>query len=131
MTSLLNLACGYRLAGRGRNLPAGARTIAIPDFINDTSRQQAGRFVSEAIRKEFITRSHLRLGAAVADADLVLEGRINTFETIPTPAADRGSVAATSLRITVSIRVIDMKKNELFYEGTEPAFPGNLRNGCR
>ena len=118
LASLLNLGCGYRLAGRGRNLPAAARTVAIPEFINETSRQPAGRFVSEAIRREFIKRSRLRPCATVAAADLLLEGRIKAFETVSLTAAGRGTAGAHEVRITVEGRLIDLKNNELFYEGT-------------
>ena len=117
LLSLLTLQCGYRLAGRGRNLPAAARTIAILKFKNDTSRYPAEHFVTAAIRDEFIRRSRLRLIAAMGKADLLLEGGISAFETAPIAYTDRGTASMHELRITVRIRIIDMKKNELFYEG--------------
>jgi hypothetical protein len=110
---ILNLQCGYRLAGRGRNLPAEARTIAIPGLRNDTARFQAGPFVSAAIREEFIRRSGLRLVAALDQADLILEGRIAAFETAPVAAGERGKARAHDLRITVHVRLSDVKNNEL------------------
>jgi curli biogenesis system outer membrane secretion channel CsgG len=118
LISLLNLQCGYRLSGRGRNLPATAQTIAIPGFKNETPRYQAERFVTDAIREEFIKRSRLRLSESITKADLVLEGRISAFETKPVSNTGRGAANRYEISITVSIRVIDMKKNELFYEGT-------------
>ena len=118
LLSLLTLQCGYRLSGRGRNLPAAARTVAIPEFINETPRYPAGRFVSEAIRKEFLKRSRLRSSADIDGADLLLEGRINTFETSSVAYSARSAADRHEVRITVSVRLIDMKKNELFYEGS-------------
>lgn len=126
LTSLLNLNCGYRLAGRGRSLPAGAKTIVVPDFTNETSRLEAGRFVSDAIRREFIKRSRLRLCAETAEADLLLEGRISAFETSPVSQTDRGPAAAIDVRITIAVRLIDLKKNELFYEGSGLLFRETL-----
>ena len=120
--SLLNLQCGYRLSGRGRNLPATAQTIAIPEFKNETSRYQAERFVTTAIKEEFIKRSRLRLSASIDKADLVLEGRISAFETVPISYTDRGAANLYEVRITTHVRLIDMKKNELFYEGTGLVF---------
>jgi TolB-like protein len=114
---LLNLQCGYRLSGRGRNLPATAQTIAIPEFINETSRYQAERFVTTAIKEEFIKRSRLRLSASVDKADLVLEGRISAFETVPISYSNRGAANLYEVSITINVRLIDMKKNELFYKG--------------
>lgn len=117
LISLLNLQCGYRLSGRGRNLPATAQTIAIPDFKNETLRYQAERFVTAAIKEEFIKRSRLRLSASVDKADLVLEGRISAFETVPIPYTGRGAAKRYEVSITINVRLIDTKKNELFYKG--------------
>ena len=117
LASLLNLQCGYRLSGLGRNLPATAKTIAIPDFKNETLRYQAERFVTAAIKEKFIKRSRLRLSASMDKADLVLEGRISAFETVPLPHPGHGIPDLYEVRITINVRLIDMKKNELFYEG--------------
>jgi len=122
LVSLLNMQCGYRLAGRGRNLPASAKTIAIPEFQNETSRYQAQPFVSAAIREEFIKRSRLRLVAAVDKADLVLEGRIGAFETTPVAYSDHGTAKMCDLHITVHVRLIDLKNNEIVYEVSGLAF---------
>ena len=122
LISLLNLQCGYRLSGRGRSLPANAQTIAIPEFKNETSRYQAERFVTTAIKEEFIKRSRLRLSTSIDTADLVLEGSISVFETAPISYSDRGTANLYEVRITITVRLIDMKKNELFYEGTGLVF---------
>jgi curli biogenesis system outer membrane secretion channel CsgG len=122
LVSLVNLQCGYRLSGRGRNLPAAAQTIAIPGFKNETLQYQAERFVTAAIKEEFIKRSRLRLSESVQNADLLLEGRISAFETVPISDSNPGAAMRYEVRITVNIRLIDMKKNELFYEGTGLAF---------
>ena len=122
LISLLNLQCGYRLSGRGRNLPAAAQNIAIPDFKNETLRYQAERFVTAAIKEEFIKRSRLRLSASVDKADLVLEGRISAFETVPISYTNRGAANLYEVSITINVRLIDLKKNELFYEATGLVF---------
>jgi hypothetical protein len=122
LAALLNAQCGYRLSGRGRNLPAGARTIAIPMFKNETPQYQAENFVTAAIRAEFITRSGLRLGESAEKADLVLAGRISAFSTTPIPDSDRGAAKRYEVRITIDVRLIDMKKNESFYEASGLVF---------
>jgi TolB-like protein len=122
LISLLNLQCGYRLSGRGRNLPATAHTIAISGFKNDTSRYQAERFITGAIKEEFIKRSRLRLTESITKADLILEGTISAFKTTPLSYTDRGTAERYEVSITINIRMIDMKKNELFYEGTGLVF---------
>jgi outer membrane lipopolysaccharide assembly protein LptE/RlpB len=122
LAALANIGCGYRLAGRGRNLPAAAQTIAIPEFKNDSRQSRAARFVTAAIREEFIARTRLRLGESTEKADLLLDGRISAFETVPLSYSDHGASQHFEVRITVNVRLIDMKKNELFYEGTGLGF---------
>jgi curli biogenesis system outer membrane secretion channel CsgG len=119
---LLSMQCGYSLSGRGRNLPATAQTIAIPEFKNETSRYQAEHFVTAAIKEEFIKRSRLQLSESIDKADLVLEGNISAFETAPLSNTDRGTANLYEVSITIDVRLIDMKKNELFYEGTGLVF---------
>jgi hypothetical protein len=125
---LLNLQCGYHLSGRGRNLPANAKTVAIPEFTNETSFFQAGPFVSGAVRDAFTRRSRLRLSDALDKADMLLEGGISDFATAPVSFAGRGTAGVYELRITVRIRLIDLKKNELFYEGTALVFHGTYES---
>lgn len=120
--ALLSLRCGYRLSGRGNNLPPEARTIAIPEFRNQTSRPQVEQFVTFAVREEFIRRSRLRLVEAQADADLVLEGTITAFKTTPVSYSDAGAANMYEARLTLDVRLIDLKSGELFYQGKGASF---------
>jgi len=122
LISLLNLQCGYRLAGRGRNLPATAQTISIPEFKNATLQYQAERFVTVAIKEEFIRRSRLRLSESIEKADLLLEGMISAFATAPVSYNDRGTAKRYAVSITINVRLVDTKKNESFYIGTGLVF---------
>ena len=122
LVALLNLQCGYRLAGRGRNLPATAQTIYIPEFKNATLQYQAERFVTIAIKEEFIRRSRLRLSESIEKADLLLEGIISAFATAPVSHSDRGAAIQYAVSITVNVRLVDTKKNESFYMGTGLVF---------
>jgi curli biogenesis system outer membrane secretion channel CsgG len=120
--SLLNLQCGYRLSGRGRNLPPEAGTIAIPDFKNETSRQQAEQIITFAVREEFVRRSRLRLADSPGAADLVLEGSITAFTVTPISYSEAGAANLYEVRLALDVRLIDMKTNEPFYQGTGLSF---------
>jgi outer membrane lipopolysaccharide assembly protein LptE/RlpB len=120
--ALLSLHCGYRLSGRGNNLPPAARTIAIPAFRNQTARPQADQFITTAVREEFIRRSKLRLVEAQADADLVLEGTITAFNTTPLSYSEEGSANMYEVRLTMDVRLIDMQSGEIFYHGNGVSF---------
>jgi len=120
--SLLNLRCGYRLAGRGNNLPPGATTIAIPAFKNQTSRPQVEQFVTFAVREEFARRSRLRLVESQADADLLLEGTITAFKTTPLSYSEAGGANFYEVRLTLDVRLVDMTTNEMAYQGSGLVF---------
>ncbi|MFH2107510.1 MAG: LptE family protein [Chrysiogenia bacterium] len=120
--AILNLQCGYRLSGRGRNLPAAAQTIAIPDFINQTSREAVEQFITFAVRDEFIKRSRLHLAESEGTADLVLEGKITAFSTTPISYSEAGAANLYEVRLSLDVRLIDMKANELFYQGSGMSF---------
>jgi hypothetical protein len=84
--------------------------------VNETPNYNAGRFVTTALREEFITRSRLRLCAAPEKADLLLEGGISAFETV------RIAAGRWEVRVSVHVRLIDLKKNELVYDGSGLSF---------
>jgi outer membrane lipopolysaccharide assembly protein LptE/RlpB len=126
--ALLSLNCGYRLSGRGNNLPPAARTIAIPDFKNETSRPQVEQFVTFAVREEFIRRSRLRLVEDEANADLVLEGTITAFKALPVSYSDAGAANLYEVRLTMDVRLIDMQSGEVFYQGNGISFQEAYEN---
>jgi len=120
--ALLNLQCGYRLSGRGRNLPPGAGTIAIPAFKNLTLRPQVEQFVTYAVRDEFIKRSRLRLVEETWGADLVLDGTITAFATAPISFSEAGAANLYEVRLTLDVRLIDLRTNKVFFQGNGLAF---------
>ena len=120
--ALLSLHCGYRLSGRGNNLPPAARTIAIPAFKNQTVRPQAEQFITFAVREEFVRRSKLRLVEAQADADLLLEGALVSFKTTPVSYSAAGAASLYEVRLTLDVRLIDLQNGEIFYQGKGVSF---------
>jgi hypothetical protein len=122
LAAMANVQCGYRLAGRGRNLPPTARTIAIPAFKNESAEYRAERFVTAALREEFTGRRRLHLSESLEKVDLALTGRISAFATVPVSDSDRGAAGHYQVRVTIDVRLIDMKKNALIYEGNGLVF---------
>ena len=120
--ALGSLQCGYHLSGSGRSLPAGAATIAIPDFKNETSRPQTEQFVTFAVREEFVRRTRLRLAESPRNADLFLEGAITSFTTSPLSYSASGQANLYEVRLTLDIRLVDMKSGDLVYQGNGLSF---------
>jgi curli biogenesis system outer membrane secretion channel CsgG len=120
--ALPGLHCGYRLSGSGRSLPAGAATIAIPDFKNQTARPQAEQFVTFAIREEFVRRTRLRLAESPRSADLLLEGTITSFSTAPLSYSSEGEANLYEVRLALDIRLVDMRSGDMVFQGSGLSF---------
>jgi outer membrane lipopolysaccharide assembly protein LptE/RlpB len=116
------LHCGYRLSGRGRNLPPGAATIAIPAFKNQSSRPQADQLVTFAVRDEFVRRSRLRLVESQGDADLLLEGTITAFSAAAISYSRAGAANQYEVRLALDVRLVEMRSGAIAFQGSGLTF---------
>ncbi|NIM13395.1 MAG: hypothetical protein GTO45_14870 [Candidatus Aminicenantes bacterium] len=114
--------CGYKLTGFGNQVPEHIKTIAIPDFDNKTARYQLDQYITFAVKEEFIKRSDLVLADREARADAVLEGTINKFDVTPISYGDDASANLYKVTIAVDVRFIDLKTNEIIFEGKGISF---------
>jgi outer membrane lipopolysaccharide assembly protein LptE/RlpB len=114
--------CGYRLSGRGRDLPTGAATIAIPAFKNQTTRPQADQLVTFAVRDEFVRRSRLRLVESQDDADLLLEGTITAFSAAPISYSRAGAANQYEVRLALDARLIEIRSGVIVFQGSGLSF---------
>lgn len=114
--------CGYKLTGFGNQVPEHIKTIVIPDFDNKTARYQLDQYITFAVKEEFIKRSDLTLADREARADAVLEGTINKFIVTPISYGDDASANLYKVTIAVDVRFIDLKTNEIIFEGKGISF---------
>jgi hypothetical protein len=97
-------ACGYRVAGRGDRLPPDVKTIAVPIFVNSTSKYRIEQRVSAAVTREFIERTKFRITPNPAGADAVLKGEIKDIRA-GVIAFDLSTGRATTLQVQVLAQV--------------------------
>jgi hypothetical protein len=114
--------CGYKLSGLGKSLPADMKSIAIPQFKNRTSRYQSEQFVTFAVREEFIRRSRLNLVESASKADGLLEGEITAFNIKPLGLDNQGGAQQYQVAISVDVKLIDNRSNEVLFEGKNISF---------
>ena len=55
------------------------KTIAVPAFVNKTTRVELEQRVTQAVADEFVSRGRLRLVSAQKDADIILRGSISAL----------------------------------------------------
>ncbi len=114
--------CGYRLTGRGQSLPAGAKRIVIPEFRNSTDRYQVEEFVSSAVRQEFIRRSRLQLVETTMAADLLLEGRIVSFDVQTLAYSEQVTAYSFQVKVVLEARLIDLRTGQTVFESQDISF---------
>ncbi len=114
--------CGYHLSGAGSNLPEGVKTIAIPDFENNTASPDAQQFITFAIKDEFIRRSRLTLADDISAADLVLEGKIKRFSVTPVSFTEHVSANLYKVSLTLEVKLIDTENNRVLYSSKSLRF---------
>jgi outer membrane lipopolysaccharide assembly protein LptE/RlpB len=103
-TFLLLACCGYRTAGASSRLPPDVKVLAIPSFKNQTHTYHVETGLTNAVIREFNTRTHYRVVQSEADADAVLQGTVVSAEVAPVAYDSVTGRASTGL-VTIMIKV--------------------------
>ena len=98
------LGCGYHVSGRGSQLPASIKTIAVPALENRTTRYRIEQRLTEAVVHELLARASYRVVADPASADAVLHGEITSLESSAV-VFDTATGRATAVLVTVRVKV--------------------------
>jgi outer membrane lipopolysaccharide assembly protein LptE/RlpB len=123
LTLVLASGCGYRVAGRGSNLPAEWKTLAVIAFENKTLRYRIEQRLTEAVVKEFLARTSYRIVPTEGDADAVLRGEVLSIETYPVQF-DTATGRATTQLVTVrmKVRLTDRNSGRVVYQNDDYLF---------
>jgi hypothetical protein len=108
-------SCGYHISGTTNLLPKTLQTIAIPAFGNGTTNYKITDLLSEAVTREFISRTKYHITADRATADATLEGavtQISTFPTVYDPVTFRA--ANVEVHVNVRFKLVDKSGKVLF-----------------
>ena len=115
--------CGYHVAGHASNLPTEWNTIAIPAFKNDTTTYRIEQRFTEAVVREFITRTKYRVVQDTQSADGVLTGEILSIEADPLLfQAATGEVTAMVVTVHVKLQLVDNKTQKPVYQTADSVF---------
>ncbi|HYM09726.1 MAG TPA: LPS assembly lipoprotein LptE [Bryobacterales bacterium] len=117
LPSLFFSACGYRVAGRGDQIPKDVQTIAVLPFGNATSRYKLDEYLTRAVTHEFITRTRFRITPDEKDADAVLRGAVINLLVNPV-IYDPKSGRATSVQLVTQMQVTlsDRHSGKVIYQ---------------
>jgi outer membrane lipopolysaccharide assembly protein LptE/RlpB len=101
--------CGYHTAASAAHLPNDVHTLAVPVFQNATQSYHLEVAFTEAVIKEFSSRTAYRV-TPKSGADATLQGTITSFQVLPlTYNSQTGQ--SSSFLITVKARVLLTDRN--------------------
>jgi outer membrane lipopolysaccharide assembly protein LptE/RlpB len=97
--------CGYHTLGSATHLPAGVQTLAVPVFATRTEAYHTETALTEAVIREFASRTKLRVTpASGSDADATLHGTI-LKQTVMPLTYNTATQQSSSFLVTVVISV--------------------------
>ncbi len=129
-TLFLLTSCGYALVGTGNFLPADIHTIAVPAFVNKTTRVELEQRVTQAVAEEFVSRGRLKLVTKPADADAILRGSIDSFGLFPIASNPQGRATQYQISITAKIELVDHRhEDKVIWKNDQYRFTENYQVG--
>jgi outer membrane lipopolysaccharide assembly protein LptE/RlpB len=115
--------CGYHVAGRVSKLPSDWKTIAVPAFKNDTRQYRIEQRFTQAVIREFITRTKYRIIQDEAAADGLLHGEVLTIETSPVLFdSNTGQVTAMLVTVHAKVLLVDQHMRKPVYQNDDMVF---------
>jgi outer membrane lipopolysaccharide assembly protein LptE/RlpB len=115
--------CGYHVAGRAARLPENWHTIAVPAFANETTRYRIEQRLTEAVIREFITRTKYRIVQDAGSADAVLHGDVLSIETAPVLFnSNTGEVTTMLVTVHVKVELDDNTTHKAVYSNGDMVF---------
>jgi hypothetical protein len=120
--------CGYKPSGKGRSLPAGIKTIAVPTFQNSSLKYRVEQRFTEAVMEEILKRARgLRVTTEPEGADAVLNGDIRAFRAAGALLDNQGRTRVWDLRITVSVTLRDNRTRKILFHNPRLSFEGEYQ----
>ena len=120
---LWDCGCGYHVAGSAAKLPSDWSSIAVPAFKNDTTRYRIEQQLTQAVIREFITRTKYRVVPQKDSADGVLHGEVVSMETTPVLFnATTGQVTTMLVTIHAKVQLVDRKTEKTIYQNEDVVF---------
>lgn len=120
--------CGYHVAGTSSRLPSDWHTIAVPAFKNDTTRYRIEQKMTEAVIREFLTRTKYRIIQDQKDANAVLHGEVLSVETTPVLFnATTGEVTTMLVVVHTKVELVDTGTHKDVYHSDDMTFRGEYQ----
>lgn len=116
-------SCGYHVAGSAAKLPSDWNSISIPAFKNDTTRYRIEQQLTQAVIREFITRTKYKIVQEKGSADGTLRGEVLSIETTPVLFnATTGQVTTMLVTVHAKVELVDSRNEKPLYHNDDMVF---------
>jgi len=113
---LLVAGCGYHFPGQATALPGGGSKLRIGRFENRSREPGLENEVARAMEDEVARRGIFQIVKENNDADLVLEGTINSLDTIPVAFSTSDSALQYQTVMTISAALRDPRSGRVVWQ---------------
>jgi hypothetical protein len=115
--------CGYHTVGSATHLPPGTQTLAVPVFATRTNAYRTETVMTNAVIREFATRTRLRVTPSDAgDPDAILHGTILT-QTVAPLTYNSQTQQSSSFLITMVVSVtLNARDGRVLYKNDNYVF---------
>ncbi len=121
LAMLLAAGCGYRFQGAARQLPGGARTLAVPILENPTLEPDLGPLLAAGLRDQFSRSVGVRL-VPTDEAEAILRGRVVAFATDAVAFEPGGLALEYRATVTLALLLTDTSGARIYW--SDPALVG-------
>jgi hypothetical protein len=119
---VVQIGCGYALAGRGSFLPSYIRTVGIPQLENRSTFFQVEEILTEKIRIEFIGRGKYTITPEIVGADAVLAGEILGISVQPVALNEQQLASRYLFTLSMKVQFTDAKTSEVLWSNDALTF---------
>ncbi len=114
--TFLPAACGYHVAGRAERLPPDIKAIAVPIFVNESSRFRIEQKLAAAVTREFLERTKFRITHDPSEADALLKGTVKDVRSgVITFDLTTGRATALQVQVTTSVELMDLRTKKVLF----------------
>jgi outer membrane lipopolysaccharide assembly protein LptE/RlpB len=116
-------ACGYHTLGAATHLPPDAQTLSVPVFITHTDTYHTEVAITDAVIREFATRSRLRVTPSPeGQPDVVLHGTL-LQQTVAPLTYNTSTQQSSSYLVTIVVSVtLTGRDGKILYENKNYVF---------
>lgn len=118
--TLLAVACGYALVGKGSSLPESIKVVQFTTLENRTQQVELEQRFSAAINRELVSRGRFRVQASSNGANAVISGTVLAFDLYPVAFDAQGRATDYQVRVTASVSLKTLPDDKPLW--ANPAF---------